>query len=103
DLLDTQLEIFLDRDDANALFDRPGIVVALVERAANADLYDAPGIEQPFFDGAAERRSVSVFVAAEIGVPGIAMGVEMHHAERRLTLGDAAHDRQRDQMVATGR
>src|SRR5947207_2154903 len=45
---------------------------------------------------------MGVLEAAEIGVPGVRMGVEMHHAER-ATFGDGAHDGQRDQVVAAGR
>lgn len=101
-LLDAELEELLDIHDADALSLAPVIVGLAVERAANTDLDGALGIEQAFLDRAAERRAVGQFVVAEIAVPGIGMGVEMHHADRPV-LGDGAHDRQRDQVVAARR
>ena len=51
-------------------------------------------------DGARERRAVMV-VGAEIVGAGVAMGVDVHHADRPLG-GDRAQDRQRNRMVAAG-
>ena len=82
---------------------RPVIIVGLgVERPADADLHRADGIEQFLFDGAAEGRAVSVFRLAEVAVVGIGVRVEMHHADGPV-LGDGAHDRQGDEMIAPGR
>ena len=57
--------------------------------------------EQAFLDGAAERRAVGIEIVTEITVVGVGVGVEMNHADRPLA-GDAAEDRQRDEMIAAG-
>ena len=61
----------LDGDHPHALLDRPVIVVALVHRAADADLNHPLRVEQSLLDCPPERRAVGVLVAAEIGVPGV--------------------------------
>ena len=66
--------------------------VRIVGRAADADLDDALGIEQAFLDGAAEGGAV-VEAGAEIVVAGVAMGVDMDHADGALG-GDGAEDGQ---------
>ena len=81
---------------------RPVLLVGRIHRAADADLDHPFRIDQPLLDGAAERRAVGVFLAAEIAVAGVGMGVEMNDADRPLA-GDGAQDRQGDQMVAAGR
>ena len=74
--------------------------VGVVDAAPDADLDGALGIEQTLLDRARERRAVMV-VGAEIVGAGIAMGVDVHHANRAQG-GDRAQDRQRDRMVAAG-
>ena len=81
---------------------RQVLLVGGIHRAAHADLDRPLGIDQALLDGAAERRAVGVFLAAEIAVAGVGMGVEMDQADRPLA-GDRAQDRQGDQMVAAGR
>ncbi len=43
-------------------------VFAVIRRAANADLHDPFGIEQIFFDRAAERRAMGVLRTAKIAI-----------------------------------
>jgi hypothetical protein len=50
-------------------------------RAADADLAHAPRIEQAFLNHAPERGAM-MQARAEIVVVGVAMGVDMDHAER---------------------
>src|SRR6266540_1358474 len=56
-LVHAEVEILLDGDHPHALLDRPHVVVALVERAADADLDHALGVQKALLDGAAERRA----------------------------------------------
>src|SRR5262249_17226166 len=72
--------------------------VRVVHRSSDADLDRALGIEQTFLDRAAEGCPV-MELGAEVVVPGVTMGVEMHHADGAL-LGDAAHHRERHRMAA---
>ena len=64
--------------------------LAHVERAADADLYDALGVQQAFVHCDLERRAV-VEAGTAIVIAGVAMGVDVDHAERAV-LGDRAQD-----------
>ena len=75
--------------------------VRIVGGAADADLDDAVGVEQALVDRAAERRAV-VEARAEVVVAGVAMGVDVDHADGPLRA-DRAQDRQADRMVAADR
>ena len=67
-------------------------------RTADADLDGALGIQHAVLDGDAERAAMVVLVAEQLRA-GIAMGVEMDHAERPVG-GNRLHDRQGDRVVA---
>ena len=107
-------------DDAADLFDGPGDaarlhlidvdhrdavlaveveVVLAVHRPADADLDEALAVDEPFLDGAAERRAVKI-LAAEVLVPRVDVRVELHERERSVPLRQRAQDRQRDRVVA---
>ena len=75
--------------------------VRIVRRAADADLDDAVGIDQPLVHGAAERRAV-MEARAKVVVAGVAMGVDMDHADGPLRR-DRAQYRQADRVVAADR
>ena len=74
-------------------------VVLAVHRSADADLDEPLAVDEPFLDGAAERRAVKV-LAAEVLVPGVDVRVELHQRERAVPLRQRAQDRQRDRVVA---
>ena len=93
---------FLDEDDANAVGLGEVVVGGIVDRAADADLHDALGVEQALLDRPAERRAVGVGVVAEIAVVGVGVGVEMDEAERP-PRAERPQDRQRDEVIAAGR
>jgi hypothetical protein len=82
---------------------RPEVaVLEIVDRAAQADLDGAAAIEKPLLDGTSKRRSVGQLEAAEIAVPKVGMGIEMHHADGALPA-QRPKDRKRAQMVAARR
>ena len=101
-LIRAEPEEFLDMDDADAGVLGPILLVGRIHRAADADLDHPLRVDQPLLDGAAERRAMGIFLAAEIAVAGVGMGVEMHDPDRPLA-GDRAQDRQGDEMIAAGR
>src|SRR5207244_11980789 len=82
DALDAELGKLLDEDHAHAV--RAGEFDAIHEilAPADADLNRAPGVEHPRLDREAERGAVSEFRAKELS-PGIGVGVDMHHPDRR--------------------
>lgn len=57
------------------------------------------GVEDAFLDGAAERGAVGV-LGAEVGVPGVQVGVEVEQGDRAVLLGHGAQQGQRDGVVA---
>ncbi|MPL91092.1 hypothetical protein SDC9_37155 [bioreactor metagenome] len=83
---------FFHVDDADALRLRPVMLARLIDRTADADLHDALRVEYALLDGAAEGGAVGEAVAAEIGVVGVGMRVEMDHPERLATAPRAARD-----------
>src|SRR6266516_1491415 len=72
-----------------------------VEAAADPDLDRALRIDEPLLDRPAEWRAV-METRAEIVVTGIAVGIELNHAERSI-FGNGSQDRQRDRMIAAHR
>ncbi len=92
---------FLHVDDAHAAVMAEAPDIDIVDAAADTDLDRPLGIEQPLLHRPPERRAVMEF-RAEIIVAGVAMGIEMDHADRAV-LGDGAEDRQGDRMVAARR
>ena len=48
----------LDEDESHAIRTGELDILSVIGRASDADLHDALGIEQPFLDGAAERRTM---------------------------------------------
>ncbi len=70
------------------------------DRRSDADLHHAAGIDQALLDGVEKDGAVAKRLA-EVGAPGVDMGVEMDDAERpSLLLGRGAQQRQRDAVVA---
>ena len=96
------LHCLLDADDAHPHFLGIGDVLTIIHRPPNADLHHAPGIEDALLNGAAERRAMGIFEAAEILVIEIGMSVEMDHADGPL-FADGAQDGERAQMIAARR
>src|SRR6266536_1033005 len=72
-----------------------------VEAAADPDLDRALRIDEPLLDRPSEWRAV-METRAEIVVAGIAVGIELHQAERSI-FGNGSQDRQRDRMIADHR
>ncbi len=57
------------------------------------------GVEQALFAGPAERGAVGER-RAEVGVPGVQVGVEVQHRDRAVVAVQRAQQRQRDGVVA---
>src|SRR5215211_7705846 len=87
------------RDEVEAHLARVIPVVLVVDRTPHPDLYGARGIEEPLFDGPAERRTVRMLFA-EVGVPGVRVGVELHEGQRPMLRGGGPELWQRDGVVA---
>ncbi len=91
-------EQFFYFDDGDTVGAAKFDVFTVVHGATNADLNHPFGIQQPLFDGAAERRAVGVFEAAEIAVEQIGVGVKVDHAKGGI-FGKGAQDRQGNQVI----
>ena len=102
DPLDAEGEEFLYVNNPDAGVDGKFLVFHIVNRPPNADLDRSLRVKQAFLDGAPERRSMGKFVATEIAVVCVGMGIKMYHAHRP-GLRDGPKDRQADQVVAAGR
>ena len=72
--------------------------ISLVQGATNADLDRALRIDEPLFDRPAKRRAV-MEARAEIVIARVAIGIDVHQAERSIP-GNCAQNRKRDRMVA---
>ena len=70
-----------------------------VQRAADADVQAVLGVEQALLAGPAERRAVGER-GAEVGVPGVQVGVEVQHRDRAVVAVQRPQQRQRDGVVA---
>jgi len=75
--------------------------VRRTDRTAYADLDGAVRIEQPFLDRPPERRTV-MKLGTEIIVAGVAVGIDMHHADGAVA-GDGTKNGQCDRVIATRR
>src|SRR5262249_52605884 len=69
------------------------------ERAADPHVHRAVLEQELLLERAAERRPVRVR-RAEVGVPGVEVGVEVQQRGRPVALAEGAQQRQRDRMVA---
>src|SRR5207245_5032062 len=68
-----------------------GEVLRTVEWTADSDLDHAPGFDQPLLDRTAKRRAVEV-LRAEVFVPRVGVGVEVHQAQSPVTPRERAQD-----------
>src|SRR5829696_5011804 len=75
-------------------------IAPVVDRTPYPDLDGARGIEESLFYGPPERRAVRVPLA-EVGVPGIGVGVELHEGKRPVDRGGGPEFGQRYGVVAT--
>ena len=73
--------------------------VGRVQRAADADVQAVLGVEQALLAGPAERGAVGER-GAEVGVPGVQVGVEVQHGDRAVVAVQRPQQRQRDGVVA---
>ena len=74
---------FVDAEHAHAARAGKPPHVRVVGGAADADLDHPPRVQQALLHRAAERRAV-VEARAQVVVAGVAMGVDMHHADRPM-------------------
>ena len=93
DCLDAQGVEFINVNHADALLLAPGVLGIVVQRTPNADLYRALGVKQALFDSPPEGGSVGVLEAAKIAVPGVGVGIKVHHAYRPF-FSQGPHDGQ---------
>ena len=77
----------LGEQDRDPAADGP-IMHRAVHRRADADLYGAPGVDQPLLDRMKKRRAVAETLAETLG-PGIDMRVEMDERELRRSAPPA--------------
>ena len=73
------------RDDAES---EPAVVLEVllaVQRSTRADVGQRLGVEEALLDRPAERGAVGV-LGAEVGVPGVQVGVEVHQRDRAVLL-----------------
>ena len=75
-----------------------GEVGGRVQRSPNTDMQAVLGVEQTLLTGPAERGAVGER-GAEVGVPGVQMGVEVQHGDRAVVAVQRAQQRQRDGVV----
>ncbi len=87
------------RDHPEADLGVPDQVLGVVQRAADADVQAAFGVEEALLEGTAERGAVRVG-GAEVGVPGVQVGVEVDDRDRAVHRPDRAQQRKRDRVVA---
>ena len=73
-----------------------------VQRTADADVQAVLRVEQALLAGPAERGAVGER-GAEVGVPGVEVGVEVQHGHRAVVAVQRAQQRQRDGVVAAER
>ena len=90
---------FVNVDHPDTLFLAPGVLSVVVECPTDADLHGALGVQQTFFDRAAERRAVRVLETAKIAIPGVGVRIKMHHADGAI-FGQGPHDGQGGKVVA---
>jgi hypothetical protein len=91
----------LDRDHAHTLVMAELPHISLVQAATNADLDRALRIDEPLFDRPAKRRAV-MEARSEIVIARVAMGIDMHQAERSIP-DNCPQNQKRDRMVAADR
>src|SRR2546422_1690297 len=89
----------LDAHDLDPMLIVEGEVLGAVERTADPDLDHASRLDEPFLHGAAERRAVEE-LRAEVFVPRVGMGVEVHEAEAPVAPRERAQDTERHGMIA---
>ena len=75
--------------------------ISFVQAATNAHLDRALRIDEPLFDRPAKRRAV-MEARALLVIARVAMGIDVHQAERSI-LGNCAQNWKRDRMVAADR
>ena len=63
---------------------RPPSIVNRPQEQFDRAAADVPSVFYPLLDRTAERRAVGVLEAAEIGVPGVAVRVEMDQRDRTV-------------------
>ena len=88
-------------DDGDAAPGRPVVDLA-PHRRADADLDHPARLDQPFFDGVVEHRTVAVALSERVG-PGIDMGIEVDERCRPVAPAQRAQQRQGDAVVAAQR
>src|SRR5215212_8733718 len=95
-----ELAYLVRRDEVEAHLARVVPIAPVVDRTPHPDLDGARGIEESLFYGPPERRAVRVPLA-EVGVPGIGVGVELHEGKRPVDRGGGPEFGQRYGVVAT--
>src|SRR5207249_6435511 len=88
----------LDAGDLDPVLVVEGEVLGAVERSADADLDHASRLDEPFLDRAAKRRPVEE-LRAEILVPGVGVGVKVHHAQPSVAARERAQDTEGDGVI----
>src|SRR5262249_33622103 len=92
---------FLDRNDTHSTVIAELPHINFVQAASNSNLDGALWIDQSLLNGPAERCTV-MEARADIVIAGVAMGIDMHQAERSIPC-DRPQNRERDRMVPTDR
>src|SRR5215211_7866862 len=95
----TELADLVCRDEVEAHLARLIPIAPVVDRTPHPDLDGTRGIEVSLFDSPPERRAVRVLLA-EVGVPGVGMGVELHEGQRSMDRSGSPELRQRYGVVA---
>src|SRR5829696_1838636 len=94
-----ELADLVRRDEVEAHLARVIPIPPVVDRTPHPGLDGARGIEETLFDGTPERRAVRVLLA-EVGVPGVGMGIELHEGQRPMDRSGGPEFGQRYGVVA---